>query len=137
VGGVNLFACLVYDDGRSTPLAEVEFPDEDGPGLVTIQSVENGTVDAVEIRDETGLVHVTTYVGMFLRVTDSLQVTVMMPEHGGAITGATAYFLKEAEEAAVAEMREKLMGLADRLHTHQAPLWVHRGLLDMPTGDYL
>ena len=144
---MTLYAALIYDDGRSTSRVEIDFPEEDGSGLVTIPSIENAMVDAVEVTDETGRLICTTYVGMFLRVTDALQITVVPPESGWPATTATAYFLKEAEEVAVVQMREKLQAMADRLHAHQQPLWVGdvtrktdwvaRGMENMPTGEFL
>jgi hypothetical protein len=138
----RFFVSLVYEDGNRTPWTEVEFSDDDGPGFVTIRSTDNGTVVRAEVKDASDQLTSTTPVNMFMRVTDSIRITVMPPVGGWP----SVAFQKEVDEAEVAEMRERLMAMADRLRVQQGILIseraaadqiIRRGSQNMPTGGYL
>jgi hypothetical protein len=141
------FVRLVYEDGTRTQLTEVEIHPQ-GPATVTIPSIDNGTVSRAEVADESGELFSSTPINLFLRVTDSLRITMLDPRT--IDRRKTRLVDQEADRAVVeadaAEMRDKLWAMADRLHRQQQVLlrdasrdrdWVGRGYQNMPTGDYL
>jgi hypothetical protein len=141
---VALYARLHYDDGSCTPLTEVPVTEEFGPVQITIPSVDNAVVTSLEITDEEDQCVSRTPVDLYLRVVDALEVTVIPPVTGWP---GQAFFSKQVDEAAAADMRNRLQIMASRLHNHQEQFWlkdqahandwIKRGLENQPTGDYL
>jgi hypothetical protein len=114
-----LYVQLQYEDGLLTPVVRVDVEPGDEPVEVVIASIDNGVVSAIKVTDDDGLLVAQTPVEMFLRIVDTLQVTVVPPKNGWP---PAACFSKQVDEAAVLAMRDKLQGMAERLHCRQQAL---------------
>jgi hypothetical protein len=145
---MTLFVYLIYEDGTTTPKVEIPLEESDAAAEVKIHSIDNAVVARVAICDGSGTVISTSAADLYMRVVDSMTITILPPSMGWPESEMMIAFAKNLDEAKVTEMVEHLKDMAGRLKDRpqqqgvlaQGPLWsgwLTRGMSNVPTGDYL
>jgi hypothetical protein len=145
---MTLFVYLTYEDGTTTPKVEIPLEESDAAAEVKIHSIDNAVVARVAICDSSGTVISTCEADLYMRVVDSMTITILPPSMGWPESERTIAFAKNLDEAKVTEMAERLRDMSRRLKDRPATQgalaqdphwsgWLTRGMSNVNPGEYL